>query len=356
MEKGEKIIHVVHSFYPVVGGIEKAVYEVAKRQSKKYDVTIITSSQVPNGKDDLHVVRIRSVRPFGMPDLTIPLIIPDLSEAKVVHYHSQNSFFSYRILSKHDNNVFTIMALNSLKSHPNPVIKILSPIYSQILIKRVLKYSKRLIVKNERDKVMLEEIYGKESYIIPDGVDDMFFTVPKTSSFKEKIGGDYVLYIGRLHPLKGVNVLIKASKKINSKVVFIGPGDVNKYEKIAQKEGVKDKCIFMNYVDDLTKIAAIDSSKAVIIPSISDYVEAFSIVLSEAWSREKTVIASSVGSLPYRISNGIDGILVRPNDPEILAETVNQVVENDINLGKEGRRKVLNWDNVTEMLEKVYEE
>jgi glycosyltransferase involved in cell wall biosynthesis len=356
MEKGEKIVHVIHSFYPVIGGIEKAVYEVAKRQSKKYNVIIVTSSQVPQSNDNLNVIRIRSIRPFGMPDLTIPLNIPDLSDAKVVHYHSQNSFFSYRILSKHKNNVFTIMALDSLKTHPNPLIKTLSPIYSKFLINKILKYSEKFIVKNERDKIMLEKFYNKEAYVIPDGVDDIFFTTPKTSSFKEKIGADYVLYIGRLHSLKGVEVLIKASKFMDSKVVFIGPGDVRKYEKIAEKEGVKDKCIFTRYVDDFTKIAAIDSSKAVIIPSISDYVEAFSIVLSEAWSREKTVIASRVGSLPYRITDNVDGILVPPNNPEILAKTVNKVVQNSINLGKEGKKKVVSWDVVNEMLEKVYEE
>ncbi|ARM74644.1 glycosyltransferase family 4 protein [Acidianus manzaensis] len=357
MEEGEEIVHVTHSFYPVVGGIEKAIYETARRQARKYKVTVITSSYVPEYNfDNINVIRVKSLRFLNMPDLTIPLQRINLyGRNAIFHFHSQNSLFSYSLLKK-ANNVFTLMAIDSLKSHPNFLIRFFSPLYSSITMKKVLKLSNKLIVKNKRDFNLLKEKYGREAYLVPDGIDDLFFTQPKDYSFKDKIGSDYVLYIGRLHPLKGVDLLIKASKYINAKIVFIGPGNIEYYMKFSKAQHVEEKCVFLNFVDDKTKISAIDSAEAVVIPSLSDYVEAFSIVLSEAWSREKPVIASNVGSLKYRIKNNENGILVEPNERE-LANAINYIIENKEvgrKLGVKGRENINSWDEVVQMLEKIY--
>jgi glycosyltransferase involved in cell wall biosynthesis len=60
----------------------------------------------------------------------------------------------------------------------------------------------------------------------------------------------------------------------------------------------------------------------VVIPSLSDIVEAYSIVASEAWARKKPVVAYSVGALKYRVKNGINGYLARPMDQKELAEKI----------------------------------
>ncbi|ACP49283.1 glycosyl transferase group 1 [Sulfolobus islandicus Y.N.15.51] len=358
MEKREKIVHVIHSFYPIIGGIEKSIYEIAIRQKEKYDITIITSSKVPKAELGLTVERLKSIRFFNMPDLTLPIQRSKiLSDADIVHYHSQNSLFSVMLLNKNDNNVFTLMAINGLRNHPNKIIKLLSPLYLTITMNKVLYDSKKLIVKNLGDLKILREKYKRDAYLVPEGVNEIFFSTPRSNTFIEKIGDEYILYIGRLHKLKGIDVLIKASKLINSRIVFIGPGDISLYRKMAQTLGVDKKCIFLGYVDDLTKIQAIDSSSLVVIPSISDYVEAFSITLSEAWSREKAVVGSAVGSLKFRIINGVNGVLVPAGDHITLAEEINKLLDNKKlaeKMGKEGRKEVISWNDVVKLLDKVY--
>ncbi|WP_338602518.1 glycosyltransferase family 4 protein [Sulfolobus tengchongensis] len=358
MEKRKKIVHVTHTFYPVVGGIEKSIYEIAIRQQAKYDVTVLTSSKVPDDNYKMKVEKLRSIRLFNMPDLTIPLESSKvLKEADIVHYHSQNSLFSIKLMMKGENVIFTLMAIDSLYNHPNFVIRLFSPLYSKITMNKVLSNSKKLLVKNTRDLRILKEKYNRDAFLVPEGVDDIFFTYPKSNRFIERIGDEYILYIGRLHKLKGVEVLLRAAKMLNSKIVFIGPGDINIYRKMAEKLDVDKKCVFLGYVDDKTKIEAIDSASFIVIPSISEYVEAFSITLSEAWSREKAVIATEVGSLRYRIINGVNGILVPPNDPISLAQAANNLL-NDRRLaekmGKEGRKEVVTWDYVVELLDKIY--
>ncbi|WP_245544497.1 glycosyltransferase family 4 protein [Metallosphaera yellowstonensis] len=361
MEEGKemKIIQVSHSFYPTIGGIEKVVYEISKRLSKKHEVEVVTSSKVPRDVSfPFNIIRIPSLNILGMSDLTIPLTNRiETMESDVIHFHSQNSLFSALLLHKNQNSVVSVMALESLSDHPNPFIRRLSPVYNRLTARKIIKISKTLIVKNMRDLKMLRERYGRPAHLVPDGVDDKYLTTGKTTSFYDEIGENYVLYVGRLHKLKGIEVLLKASRWIKSKVVIAGPGDLKYYEKLSRKLGVNDKVKFLGYIDENVKIKVIDSAELVIIPSVSDYAEAFSIVLSEAWSREKAVVASDVGSLGARITHGRNGLLVPPSNPRILAETVNQVLDDTelrTEMGLRGRKEVVGWDTVVFKLEEIY--
>ncbi|BCU69041.1 glycosyltransferase family 4 protein [Stygiolobus caldivivus] len=367
MEKAKEILtHVTHTFYPVVGGIEKVIYETARRQAKKYEVYVVTSDK-NSGQirgQEFTVKQIRSLRFFNMPDLTYPLGHDEiLAKSNIIHFHSQNSLFSIKLLENSSRfkakKVFTLMAVDSLKDHPNKIIRTLSHFYSRYTISKVLTLSDALIVKNERDRKILREKYNKDPYLVPDGIDELYFNFPYSENFKkEKLKGeDYILYIGRLHKLKGVDILIESCRFLNTKVVFIGPGNVEYYKLLSRKKGVGEKCIFLGYLSEEEKISAIDGSSVVVIPSISDYVEAFSLVLSEAWSRGKAVVASSVGSLTYRIRNGINGILVKPNDPKDLAFAINKIINDKElarKLGEEGKKEVMGWDKVISLLDGIY--
>jgi glycosyltransferase involved in cell wall biosynthesis len=47
---------------------------------------------------------------------------------------------------------------------------------------------------------------------------------------------------------------------------------------------VRDNVLFTGYVDEETKVGAIDASLSLVPPSISDYAEAFSLAITEAWA------------------------------------------------------------------------
>jgi glycosyltransferase involved in cell wall biosynthesis len=61
---------------------------------------------------------------------------------------------------------------------------------------------------------------------------------------------------------------------------------------------------------------------------ISDYAEAFSIVISEAWIRKKAVIGSSVGAIPYRIKEGYNGFLFNKTNFKELADKMIGLTQN----------------------------
>lgn len=185
---------------------------------------------------------------------------------------------------------------------------------------------------------------------LPDGLPEYYFHKKKSDpeKFKEKHEVEqpkFFLYIGRLHRLKGPQLIVKALKALDNPdvgAVFIGPDDGYKNELIsrAKKLGVFDRTKFLGVVDEDTKIDAIDSSIAVVVPSFCDYVETFSLVISEAWARGKPVIVSNAGELPYRVDDSINGIVVNP-DSRSIAKAMTNIPGVAMKIGGE-EKKALN--------------
>ncbi len=57
--------------------------------------------------------------------------------------------------------------------------------------------------------------------------------------------------------------------------------------------------------------------------------EGLPMVVLEAMSRGMSIIATNVGGIPEVIENGKEGILISPEDPEILIQTINKLLENE---------------------------
>lgn len=175
------------------------------------------------------------------------------------------------------------------------------------------------------------------------------------------IDGPFVVYVGRLHKLKGVDVLIKAismaARKEPITAVIIGPGDQKPYRELADRLGVGRNVVFTGYVSEEVKIGALDASTALVLPSISNYVEAFSLAITEAWARSKPVVASTVGEIPYRVRHMDNGLLAPPKNPKALADAMLQLIRDrklGEKLGAEGRKRVTTWGKVIEELLKLY--
>jgi len=208
------------------------------------------------------------------------------------------------------------------------------------------------LVKSIKDLEILREKYGVEAEYLPDGVPEYYLTARKAdpSEFREEFGikqEKFFLFIGRMHRLKGPHVLIRALKYVEKDIaaVFIGPdsGYLKETLDLAERLGVRGRVYVLGYVDEETKIKALDSAVALVLPSVADHVEVYSIVISEAWARQKPVIASRVGEIPYRVKQGVNGILVDPSDPKALAEAMLKVARDEEladKMGRNGRKDI----------------
>jgi len=364
-----KIVHVHHHYYPVVGGIERAVQSLAEELVRMgHEVHVITSKFGAENRSDeeringVFVHRVKASRIY-FPDATYPLEYPEdvLKNADIIHGHSQNSLFTVKIIERAKDlgtkTAMHFMAVDALNDHPNPLIRSLGPFYAKRVLKKAIALSDIKLVRSLRDQELLSKRYNVEAIFIPDGVPQSLISHKYSGDeFRRHYGidGEYILYVGRLHPLKGLEVLINSmyyvlKNSIDLKLVVIGPGDAEPYKELAQRFGIERSVLFLGFVDEETKIGAIDGSVATVIPSICDYVEVYPMIISEAWARSKPVIATRVGGIPYRVKHMINGLLVSPKDPKALAEAIMTLMhdkELGVKLGSEGRKSILTWEEI----------
>jgi glycosyltransferase involved in cell wall biosynthesis len=372
-----KIVHVHHHYYPVIGGIERAIQSLAEELAKMgHEVHVITSrfgaedrpkEEVING---VYVHRVKALR-LHFPDLTYPLEYAEkvIRDADIVHGHSQNSLFTVKVVEKAKKlgikTAMYFMAVDALYDHPNPLVRFLGPFYASYMLKKAIELSDIKLVRSLRDQVNLGKKYGVEAIFIPDGVPEQLLSHRYCGDeFRTRysVDGDYALYVGRLHLLKGVDVLMKAlhyivKSAINLKLVIIGPGDVGPYRELAQKLDIDKNVLFLGFVDEETKICAIDGSLAVVVPSVCDYVEVYPMIISEAWARSKPIIATRVGGIPHRVKHMVNGLLVPPKDPKALAEAMITLLQNKelaTRLSAEGRKEIITWSEVATKMLNVY--
>jgi len=86
--------------------------------------------------------------------------------------------------------------------------------------------------------------------------------------------------------------------------------------------------------------AFLDEAACVVLPS---RIEGFSYVLLEAMARGVPCIATAVGGTPDLIESGRSGLLVRPEDPQALADAITTVLADPVQAGRLGeaaRRRV----------------
>jgi glycosyltransferase involved in cell wall biosynthesis len=372
-----RIAHVVHSYFPRVGGIERAVQYLAEEQAKLgHGVTVITSNVDVAGSpkeetiNGVNVVRLRS-RKLLYNDLTIPNEEPPIEGVDIIHAHSQNSLFSVTLSEKLKNRMygklsFHFMAVEAFRGHPNFVIRFIAPYYGRRNTRKALKIADLPLVRSIRDLEILKKTYGVEAEYLPDAVPDYYFTAEKADpdEFREKFGikqEKIFLFIGRMHKLKGPHILVKALKYVGEDVatVFIGPdgGYLRETLDLAGRISVKDRVYYLGYVDEETKIKALDSTIAVILPSLADHVEVYSIVISEAWARGKPVIASRVGEISYRVRQDVNGVLIDPSDPKMLAEAMLKLAHDDElakEMGRNGKKDVFSLREVAAKSIRLY--
>ena len=209
------IAHVIHTYYPRVGGIERAVQCLAEEQVKLgHEVTVITSDVNVTGhpKDEVvngvNVVRLRS-RKMLYNDLMIPLEEPPIKSADIIHAHSQNSLFCLKVaqyakvLSKPV--VYQFIAVDYTKGDPRFAIRLFGHLYQEWVQRKAARLASMVTTLNYRDHELVKRKYSIESRIIPHGMDEKYLNKPIDEElFRKKFSienDDIILYIGRLDPL-----------------------------------------------------------------------------------------------------------------------------------------------------------
>jgi len=134
-----------------------------------------------------------------------------------------------------------------------------------------------------------------------------------------------ILSLSRLHPVKGIDILLEAMVKVPEAFLWIaGSGPLEK-DLISQSEklGLTERVRFLGWRDD--KEALMATSDICVFPSRND---AFGAVIIEAWAAKKPNIACKSPGPEAIISDNHDGLLVEIDDVNQLAEVIKKVIGN----------------------------
>jgi glycosyltransferase involved in cell wall biosynthesis len=154
-----------------------------------------------------------------------------------------------------------------------------------------------------------------------------------------------LLCVGRLIPVKGHLVLLRALAQARSRVPGLvldiaGHGPLEPALKAYSGElGLSDSVRFRGFVTPIQ--AALESSAGVVVPSLG---EGFGMVALEAMERGRPVVASDVGGLPEIVADGETGFVVPAGNAEALADAM-VALASDLPraaaVGEAGRRRAL---------------
>jgi len=205
---------------------------------------------------------------------------------------------------------------------------------------------------------------NRKIHVIPNGID--LEKIDRTKALDDDLSKEYplakenfILYMGRLAPVKGIEYLIEAFKSIrkectNLKLVIAGSGDYELYLKSLARN--TSDILFVGFIrSPNTKKFLYENSLAVVVPSLH---ETFPLVPLEAMAHRKPVIGTDVGDLQLMIKHGKSGFLARRGNSGDLAKFIT-LLHHDSDLrrrmGNFGRKKVEEEFTVDRMVSETLE-
>ena len=162
--------------------------------------------------------------------------------------------------------------------------------------------------------------------VIPNGVESFWFE----PAGREEHGEPYILFMGRLHPVKGVDTLIAAWMKLKQRTKapvslwLVGDGPEREaLEKMVETNGLQESVRFWGAIQDVHRLRELYAgAMALVLPSRS---EGLPNVLLEAGACGTICVGSRLGGIPEVIVDGETGFLFEPGDADALCDALLRV-------------------------------
>lgn len=241
------------------------------------------------------------------------------------------------------------------------------------------RYIARFIIRNS-DYTMtlssflksnLDELvgYNTKATVCPMGIDTNTFVSKDQVKLKEKynIKSNHVLlFVGRLIEFKGIEYLIDALGIVSNelpdlKLLIAGTGNLEKQlkEKV-RKSNLSSYVSFLGAVKHEDLIDYYNICDLLVLPSIFDkygHTETLGMVILEAMSCGKPVVASNIGGIPESVKNGYNGLLTIPKNPTDIADKIIEALT-QLNLDEMSTRarqtaRGYGWEEIGKKYEQV---
>ncbi|MCW8348143.1 glycosyltransferase family 4 protein [Vibrio sp. ZSDZ65] len=329
-----KVLHVYRTCYPETkGGLEQAIRYICKGSGEQGISNTILTLGSENKEYDFEGSRIIVIKKnleISSNGFSFKLIqrFRQLSkEHDIIHYQypwptgDLLSLFAYK--------------KPSLVSYQSDIVKqkLLKKIY-QPLEQYFLSRVDRIVASSPQYAQTSENLikHRNKVDVIPLAIDES--TYPEiddgvVTTWKERVGRGFFLFVGVLRYYKGLQYLVEAAKISGLPVVIAGDGPEREalQDYIKQHELTNVKMV--GFISEEDKVALHTLSKAFVFPSHLRS-EAFGISLVEAQMFGKPIVSADIGTgSSYVNKNGETGITVPPADGALFAQAMQQLANDD---------------------------
>ncbi|WP_343246826.1 glycosyltransferase family 4 protein [Diplocloster hominis] len=174
---------------------------------------------------------------------------------------------------------------------------------------------------NKNKLVKFKQIRPEKVYVKPNFIHENISIIP------DKGRKNQFAYVGRLDHLKGIDILLKAWKKVelelNCELVICGIGPMEDWCKTYIKNNALHKIKMLGYVPNNKAKEIISISKALIFPS--RWYEGFPMSIAEAFSAGTPVVCTDLGNAGSLVTEGITGSKFKLESSEDLVKAIKRI-------------------------------
>ncbi len=368
-----------------VGGMSVYILETAKRLGEQGFIVDIFTHAMWGYEDftpyrNVHIIHLHSL-PMGLQTNDIPYYSSDISDEisrfmvdndiyyDVIHSHFWVSALIGDVVSRRFRIPHVVM-FHSLGAVKKALLSDYQDHISRIKTEMsLMENASCIVIPNETELGVMKKYYGYDSdryRIIPCGVDlDLFYaTMRKTA--KHEVGFDtydrIILCVGRLEPIKGVDLAIRALAltKSNARMVFIcGENQgarITGLRKLAKELKVESRVQFIEDVPNYDMQKYYSASDMLLNPA---YYDSCSLSVMESLACGTPVVSTATGVAPDIVQDGYNGVIVDTSSAA-LAKGIDQMYKKLGNrrFNKQSLIKSIedySWDVITDKMIKLYD-
>jgi glycosyltransferase involved in cell wall biosynthesis len=358
-----KVLHVGKFYPPVSGGMERVLQLLCDREKDVVDTRVLVANTgrttVREHVEGVPVTRAGTWVTAGSVAIcpAFPQLVrredPDLI---VIHEPNPLGLLAYAVARPSARLVVWFHA--EVVRDPRKYALFYRPLFAH-----AMRRASRVIVATP-PMAAADQLQGYDVpvSVIPYGVDVSRLqaspqVAQRAEQFRRAHAGPLLLFVGRLVPYKGLDVLVRAMARVRGTLVLVGDGPQRgQLETLSEAEGVRGKVIFAGEVSEQDLVAWYHACDVFTLPSVTR-AEAFGMVQVEAMACGKPVVSTQLPTgVPWVNRDGVSGLVVPPGDVDALASALGRLVEDaDLRrrLGEQGRMRVAQEFTADRMAERA---
>lgn len=349
-----KILQVIPYFTPAYafGGPVTVVYQISRELAKRGHEVVVYTTDAENPDSRLNIEREKIVDGFNVYYMRNLSMVP-VRKSKIfitteLVSIAKEQTKDFDVIHLHECRTFqNVVVHHYAKKHVVPYVLQAHGSIPRIMTKQMLKWLYDIFfgyrILRDASKVIALTLVEAHQYrdmgvpkekiaIIPNGIDlSEYDNLPPKGKLKEKLeitGKKIILFMGRLHKIKGIDFLLKAyaevvnEMKVNDALLVIaGPDDgyLSTVKYLINQLKLQGKVLLTGPLHGWSKLQAYVDADVYVLPS---RYETFPMGLLEAYACGKPVITSKLDISRSLVVDGVTGVLVNFGDVEQLTYAI----------------------------------